>query len=81
MPGSRIVSLSENTTKDDYRPRKHDHLVEPMFGGLGVEDATRPRPQCYPEDELSGSSTKAAWSRLWRWLVSLVRPSRPASGP
>jgi len=22
---------------DDYRPREHDHLVEPVFGGLGVE--------------------------------------------
>ena len=24
---------------DGFRPREHDHLVEPMFGGLGVEPA------------------------------------------
>jgi len=23
--------------EDSYRPREHDHLVEPMFGGLGME--------------------------------------------
>jgi len=21
----------------DFRPREHDHLVEPLFGGLGAE--------------------------------------------
>ena len=26
-------------SSDDYRHREHDHLVEPMFGGLGVEPA------------------------------------------
>ena len=24
-------------SKEDYRHRDHDHLVEPLFGGLGVE--------------------------------------------
>lgn len=51
----------------DYRPREHDHLVEPMFGGLGVEprvEAARP----------------GFWRRFWSALVRLVRPSRPASG-
>lgn len=28
---------------DGYRPREHDHLVEPMFGGLGVEARERAR--------------------------------------
>ncbi len=53
---------------DDYRPREHDHLVEPMFGGLGVKQSreVEPRP--------------GFWRRLWRALVRLVRPSRPASG-
>jgi len=27
---------------DGFRPREHDHLVEPMFAGLGVERAPEP---------------------------------------
>lgn len=29
-------------SQDDYKPRKHDHLVEPVFSGLGVGDEARP---------------------------------------
>jgi hypothetical protein len=29
---------------DGYRSREHDHLVEPMFGGLGVEPARARKP-------------------------------------
>ncbi len=31
----------------DYRARDNDHLVEPMFAGLGVgdEEATEPEPR------------------------------------
>ena len=29
--------------EDSYRPREHDHLVEPMFGGLGVSEEGRER--------------------------------------
>lgn len=28
---------------DDYRPREHDHLVEPVFGGLLPERPAPPR--------------------------------------
>jgi hypothetical protein len=60
---------------DDYRPREHDHLVEPMFGGLGVEGGPRTdEPLELPRGFLR------FWRRLWRALVRLVRPSRPASG-
>lgn len=43
---------------DDYRPREHDHLVEPMFGGLGVEH----RP-----------ARRSLFARLGAWLRSLFR--------
>jgi hypothetical protein len=52
----------------DYRPREHDHLVEPVFGGLGVESPRTPAPR------------PGFLRRLWRALVRLVRPSRRASG-
>jgi hypothetical protein len=52
---------------DDYRPREHDALVEPVFGGLGVGEA-RPEPVGW-------------WRRLWRALFRLVRPSKPGGGP
>lgn len=48
---------------DDYRPREHDHLVEPVFGGLGV-------------GEQRVAERVGFWRRLWRALVRLVRPSR-----
>ena len=44
---------------DDYRPREHDHLVEPVFGGLLGE----PRPAPEPHN--------GALARLWRWLKRL----------
>lgn len=65
---------------DPYRPREHDHLVEPMFGGLGVDpdssqqDARLQQPLEFP------SGFVRSWRRLWRALVRLVRPSRPESG-
>jgi hypothetical protein len=46
---------------DDYRPRKHDHLVEPVFGGLGVE------PEPGPRNPLT---------RLLSWLRRLFRRAR-----
>lgn len=58
---------------EDFQPREHDHLVEPMFGGLGLEG--QPVPKVSPEGA-------PGWlRRLWRALLSLWRPSRPADGP
>ncbi|MEQ1893851.1 MAG: hypothetical protein ABL998_15025 [Planctomycetota bacterium] len=45
---------------DDYRPRQHDHLVEPVFGGLGVE----PEPP------------RNAFARFLAWLRRLFRRPR-----
>ena len=47
---------------DEYRPREHDSLVEPMFGGLGVEEKPAPR-----------RGFLAAIARGWRALLSLLR--------
>jgi len=46
---------------DEYRPREHDHLVEPMFGGLGIEPAREraPRPSFL-------ARCLAFLRRLWR---------------
>lgn len=33
--------MEEPREEEPYEPREHDHLVEPMFGGLGAE--RRPR--------------------------------------
>jgi hypothetical protein len=30
----------------DWKPREHDHLIEPVFGGLGT---TRSKPAAFPE--------------------------------
>jgi len=60
---------------DEYRPREHDHLVEPMFGGLGVEGGARTDAPVPPR-----SGLRRFWWRLWRALVGLVRPSRSGSG-
>ncbi len=45
--------------EEDPRPRRHDHLVEPLFGGLGVEgEGDAPPP------------ARAGWlARAWAWVV------------
>jgi len=53
---------------DDFRPREHDHLVEPMFGGLGV-------------GERREVERVSAWRRLWRALLRFLRRARPERGP
>jgi hypothetical protein len=55
---------------DEYRPREHDHLVEPMFGGLGVESGARRE---------APSGLRGFLRRVWRALVRLVRPSSSSS--
>jgi hypothetical protein len=60
---------------DEYRPREHDHLVEPVFGGLGVEGGARRDAE--PD---APSGLRGLWSRVWRALVRLVRPSSSSPG-
>lgn len=67
--------MPEDATKDDYRPREHDHLVEPMFGGLGVEGGKR-----RDGERETAAGLRGFWRRLWRALVGLVRLSRSPSG-
>ena len=51
---------------DDYRPREHDHLVEPMFGGLGVKGEARAKDAEPP----------SRWRRLWTRLLAVFRLRR-----
>lgn len=54
--------------EEDPRPRRHDHLVEPLFGGLGVE-----HPPDAPREQ-------AGWlARVWTWLTR--RFARAGRGP
>ena len=48
---------------DDFEPRENDHLVEPMFAGLGVrgEEAGRAGPLAR-----WWSAVRAAWRAVWR---------------
>ena len=45
--------------KDEYRPREHDRLVEPVFGGLLGEE---------PREERGWLARLLAWlrARFWR---------------
>ena len=54
---------------EDYRPREHDHLVEPVFGGLGVE----PRPERRGDGHEPEGVVRALWRRFVRVLAALVR--------
>lgn len=44
---------------DDWKPRKDDHLVEPMFAGLGAERRDEPAPR-------TGSRAR------WIWLFAVI---------
>jgi len=59
---------------DEYRPREHDHLVEPMFGGLGVEGGAHRGAEREVRSGLRGFL-----QRVWRAVVRLLRPSRAPS--
>ena len=50
-------------TEEEPRPRPHDHLVEPFFGGLGVEG-------CSPEEPVP--ARRGSWlARLRGWFRTL----------
>ena len=60
---------------EDFSPRRDDHLVEPMFAGLGVgeergeeaETGEAARP-CEPESRAPRRSA-GLWRRLRDWLL------------
>lgn len=43
---------SDEPDEDDWRPRPHDHLVEPVFGGLGVEEEDLEAPRDERDSDL-----------------------------
>ena len=52
-------------TEEPYEPRKDDHLVEPMFAGLGVGEERA--------DEEEGEQGAEAEEGAWRAVVRFVR--------
>jgi hypothetical protein len=48
---------------DDWRPREHDRLVEPVFGGLLGEEPRAP--------------PRGLWARLWAWLRGWFARRKP----
>lgn len=59
---------------DPYTPRQHDHLVEPMYAGLGCDGDARDGEG---EREAAGHVV-AAPSGLWAALGRLLRSLRRA---
>ena len=57
---------------DEYRPREHDHLVEPMFGRLGAGDS-----QAREDERKTSAQERAGLLARWlRFLRALVRARR-----
>ncbi len=61
------------TERDEYRPRREDHLVEPMFAGLGVGEDRGEADKPPDEEEDSRSGFYATLARLLR---RIFRPGR-----
>jgi hypothetical protein len=69
--------------EQEFRPRKHDSLVEPIFAGLGVEGEEEPRSEREePSERATGRAARpGAWARLLRFLgLRRARASRPERG-
>ncbi len=54
---------------EPYRPRPEDHLVEPMFGGLGVGEEHREPAELSPQH----SEGPPAW---WQRILARLFPPR-----
>ncbi|HED66123.1 MAG TPA: hypothetical protein ENJ09_11280 [Planctomycetes bacterium] len=57
---------------EPYRPRESDHLVEPMFAGLGVEAEREEREQAADTPERQSRPHPIA--RFLRWLTGRTLP-------
>ncbi len=54
---------------DDFEPRENDHLVEPMFAGLGVGEEDAADDEAEPQNEEVRTGFLAALLRsLRRWF-------------
>jgi len=57
-------------SNEDYSPRRDDHLVEPMFAGLGVGDGEEEGSEEVESGEVEAHGERPGfWRRLWSWLV------------
>ncbi|MEW6072108.1 MAG: hypothetical protein AB1726_05850 [Planctomycetota bacterium] len=72
---------------EEYRPRATDHLVEPMFAGLGVgdgEEQALEAPAVPPAEDRPARGLLAALARVARRLLGRGRrppdPGRSISG-
>ena len=55
---------------EDYSPRQNDHLVEPMFAGLGVEgDEDEARDDGDFAEREARTERPGLWRRIWTWLA------------
>ena len=69
-----MSSTHTTGSNGDWRPRKHDHLVEPVFGGLGVGEA---ETDADGGAEASGAVQGGGWLRR---LLGGLRRSRRERG-
>ena len=56
---------------DEYRSRKHDHLVEPFFSGLGAEErgeGDEAELELEAELDVEVSGRDASGWFVWRWI-------------
>lgn len=68
--------MSDPGDDEDFRPRENDHLVEPMFAGLGV-DGDEPAPE---GDEVSAQNGRSLLARVLAWLRAAVGLRPPSGG-
>ena len=65
MTPSSIDAASPSEGAGDWRPRRHDHLVEPFFAGLETEAAGEERSEAGARPEAS-----EPW---WRRILERLR--------
>jgi len=57
-------------SNEDYSPRRDDHLVEPMFAGLGVgDDEEEVREEGEAGEVEARGERRGFWRRVWSWLA------------
>jgi len=72
-----------NEDRDDHRPREHDHLVEPMYSGLGVGDEEAARAFLHEVDpDAEEPGVLLRWIRSARRILRRggeVKPADPGA--
>lgn len=62
MSASSLDGTHQGEGAEGWRPRRHDHLVEPFFAGLEVEGEESGEPTL--------ETSTGGW---WQWLVERLR--------